>query len=118
MKKIVYILLLAMICGCSQFRFANDTWTSQGGAIFKHDKIEHAVFSGLLYGILRIAGIDRLKAFTLTVSAGIAWEVKDGILPYEIHGSFGGDGFSNKDIVCDTVGVFIVLLIETAIWRF
>ena len=40
-----------------------------------------------------------------TLSYGVIWEIKDGLIPYERAGFIGGEGFSWNDILMDASGV-------------
>ena len=47
------------------------------------------------------------KADLVALSIGIIWEVKDGYVPWEKAGLFGGEGFSKWDIVADVTGILV-----------
>jgi hypothetical protein len=40
-----------------------------------------------------------------TLSYGVLWEIKDGLIPYERAGVLGGEGFSWGDILMDASGL-------------
>ena len=42
-----------------------------------------------------------------TLGLGIAWEIKDGLVPWELAGFLGGEGFSWGDIICDSGGILL-----------
>lgn len=45
------------------------------------------------------------KADLLTMGLGVAWEVKDALVPYEKAGYLGGEGFGGGDLLADLTGV-------------
>ena len=45
------------------------------------------------------------KADLLTMGLGVAWEVKDALIPYEKAGYLGGEGFGTGDLIADLTGV-------------
>lgn len=107
------------------FRIVKDSF-------FAVDKIFHLCRDAIIFLILRIFFVDIFTAF-LTVIFAILWEIKDGLIPYElfelqlkrltswlphsvsnfivVHCNPGGNGFSYKDILAGMVGVIILLLI-------
>ena len=48
----------------------------------------------------------------IVLLAGLAWEIKDGLMDYHVYGWFGGDGFSWRDLVADAVGIIIALIFK------
>lgn len=105
MKKLIILLVFVSFPVFAQFRIADDHWDSKQGTVLKHDKLEHfAVSSGLTIG-LQI--LDKKNGWKYALLSGFLWEIKDGLMPYEKYGEFGGEGFSSKDLIADAVGVFI-----------
>lgn len=45
------------------------------------------------------------KADLFTFGLGVAWEVKDGFIPYEKAGYWGGEGFASGDLMADALGI-------------
>jgi len=45
------------------------------------------------------------KADLLALGLGLAWEVKDGLVPCERVGILGGEGFSVNDLKMDLLGI-------------
>ena len=88
------------------WRWADDRWSSRGGAFIPYDKVEHflAHFFGLL-GLVWL-GADKLESMYFLSVAGLLWEVKDGLLPWETAGALGGDGFSWRDLCANLLGMF------------
>lgn len=77
----------------AQFRMADsnkDRWAGD-------DKVAH-VFGN--YAAMDIARqfLTTKESVPFILSAGVLWEIKDGLLPYEKYGFWGGDGFSAKDL--------------------
>jgi len=65
----------------------------------------HFIGSAYLSSNLEHAGLRWWQADAAALLAGVSWEIKDGLLPYEKYGYFGGDGFSRNDIICDLAGI-------------
>jgi len=57
------------------------------------------------------------QAIPLLLTAGVLWEVKDGFVPYEKYGFWGGEGFSAKDVVAGAVGIGLNYLVHAIIDR-
>ena len=83
----------------NQWRWANDYWGTT-------DKLIHALFYGTVYhNILDWTG-NRYWALGIALFIAIPVnEGKDALVPWEIHGALGGDGWSWWDIGADIVGV-------------
>ena len=51
------------------------------------------------------------KADLLSLGVGVAWEVKDGLVPYDqlktykVISNLGGEGFSYTDLLADAMGI-------------
>jgi len=76
----------------------------------EYDKLIHlrSAFGGTL--ALLALGVPPLWAGLLALTAGVLWEVKDALTPYEEHGYAGGDGFSWWDLLADAAGIGLALL--------
>ena len=96
-----------------QFRWAKDTWGKHMvlfGSESHYAWTDHAGGSALLYQFFRHNRKNsRMLAFERTVALGVFWEIKDGFLPYEKYGKWGGEGFSKKDVIRDLTGVCFAL---------
>jgi hypothetical protein len=76
-----------------------DEWLSKHGSVLPYDKLEHF--------ILAFAGCQFLPVIVVAV-VSIAWEIKDGLLPYDdVH----IQGFSWKDLIADFAGIALAMLI-------
>ncbi|MFH1320440.1 MAG: hypothetical protein ABII90_07295 [Bacteroidota bacterium] len=42
-----------------------------------------------------------------TLGLGTVWEIKDALIPWELIGFIGGEGFSWGDFYCDTGGIVL-----------
>ena len=81
-----------------KWRWAEDKW-------YTDDKLTHCLGSAWLCEHFK----KRIgwKAILLTLGLGVLWEVKDGFLPCEQIGWFGGDGFSYRDLTADVAGIIL-----------
>lgn len=96
-------------------RIAKDKWASTDGAFLKYDKIEHLFGSLLLFWFLAFLYLSTAESAIGALLAGICWEFKDGHLPYEKWGWIGGEGFSIKDVVANSAGIALGILIELTV---
>jgi hypothetical protein len=110
MNKVVYILLFLTTISVAGWRWSDDS-------IFKHKDSSalHCIGSAYLANRLESVGLKPYQADILTLAVGTLWEVKDGLLPYEKHGYWGGEGFSIMDLICDMVGIITNRLIQLII---
>ena len=113
MKKIIIILLLFATNIHAGF-FADDNFnlTEKNGGLVMNDKVEHGLFFGFTYKLLRIDGQSRKDSFFISMGIGILNEVKDWALPYQKYGWIGGDGFSWRDILANLVGIVLLNFID------
>lgn len=95
-------------------KWSDDKWLSRQGTIIPYDKSEHAVVSAIL-ALIATFFMPLLFACLLAVVAGYLWEVKDGYLHWEVYGWWGGEGFSWKDLIADSIGIAAGILLA---WRF
>jgi hypothetical protein len=96
----VYVLLFCWNDGIAQFRVADphkDKWA-------RDDKAAHLFGNYFAIDLTRQWMSDK-AAIPLLLTAGVLWEVKDGFVPYEKYGFWGGEGFSTKDVVAGAVGI-------------
>jgi hypothetical protein len=87
-------------------KWSDDKWLSKNGTILPYDKLEH-FFLGTL-GLLicfYLLGFSLTLSFVILELLGIAWEIKDGIVPYDDKGNI--EGFSWKDLIADNIGFLI-----------
>ncbi len=89
----------------------DDKWLSPHGAILHYDKMEHLLASAAL-AYVGTFFIPLLMACIVALLIGFLWEYKDGLMPYEKYGWFGGEGFSWKDLIADFVGIVIVFSLK------
>lgn len=100
------LLLIPMFAFGQEFRalgYDTDSFKSTNGTIYRYDKVEHFVGSAVLTHTLMY--ISDEKGWKYALLAGLAWELKDGFVPYEKYGKWGGEGFSPKDLLADASGV-------------
>ena len=114
------------------FRVANDKWIQRvSGHIIPYDKPVHLlVYMGFGLAAGGLLAKRKRRAFwiytALMFLAGLLWEVKDAYVywetaPYVSLGplciNVGGDGFSWKDLVANTVGYLAGILPPVLIHR-
>lgn len=69
---------------------------------------DHGVGSAALYEFLYFnRNMSPTKASIYVLVAGALWEVKDGLVPYELWGKLGGEGVSYQDFIRDASGVAV-----------
>ena len=88
------------------WRWAEDT------IVPTDDKQLHAVGSFGLYYLLVHKDIHPNKAVVIISSLGIAKECIDALVPWEIYGRIGGDGFSKYDLFYNSLGLFVAYVID------
>ena len=91
----------------AQFRMADarqDAWA-------RDDKFAH-LFGNYVANDIARQFLPAKHAIPLILGANILWEIKDGFVPYEKYGFWGGEGFSTKDIVAGAVGIGLNLLVH------
>jgi len=128
MKKLLFLLLLIpALCYASNpypnlapdlnaktwhWRWAyqdKDTWWKYTaywpGKEVHTSWFDHGVFSFMLYDYYFFnRGWSPNKAMIGVVISGTFWEGKDALLPWEIWGKLGGEGFSGQDLVRNFAG--------------
>ena len=90
----------------TEWRWANDT------VEFKIDKQLHFVGSAGAYFFFRYKEYTELESFKYSLYLGLAKETIDALVPYEIYGKVGGDGFSKYDLGYDLLGIGIACGID------
>ena len=76
------------------------------------DKQIHAIGSFGLYYLMVSKDIHPYKAIIAISSLGIAKECFDALVPWEIYGRIGGDGFSTYDLFYNSLGLFVAYAID------
>jgi len=92
-----------------------DKWNSRNGSVLPFDKLEHAITAFVVTLSLMLMGPDHANqyqvgaiVFCFTTLLGLAWEFKDGIIPYDGKHI---EGLSKKDLIANTAGILLALLI-------
>ena len=96
--------------GQAQFRVANweqDRW-------IRSDKLVHSGGSFVATEFARHL-LSPKASVPVMLAAGLLWEIKDGYVPYEKYGFWGGEGFSTKDLIADAAGIGLNALLHEAI---
>ena len=110
--KTIMVLITVISIGFTQepelgkWRWSEDTLQPTD------DKQVHAVGSFGLYYLFTSKGMTRGDAINTIVWLGLFKEGIDAFVPWEIYGSYGGDGFSKNDIIYNTIGVGSAYLID------
>lgn len=94
------------------WRWARDSFFKPSGGL-RRDKLEHFAASACLYSILRVYEAEEGPSASAVFSAGVFWEAKDAVVPWERFGFWGGDGFSWRDLAADGLGIAAAVLV----WR-
>lgn len=92
-------------------KWSDDRWLSTQGAILHYDKLEHAIVSAVLT-LIAMTFMPLVVACLVVLFLGSLWEWKDSIMPYEKYGWIGGEGWSWKDLIADSIGILIVLIVK------
>ena len=96
------------------WRWANDKWTKHTEYFFgesHYSLTDHGIGSYMLFQDFRHnRKMSNRKAFIWLLACGTAWEIKDGLVPYEKYGKVGAEGFSWKDITKDVMGASTAML--------
>jgi len=94
--------------------WSNDTFFRPDGTI-QADKLQHFAGNAGLYVGLRVLGGGKRQSAVAVAVISVLWEIKDAIIPYEVYGFWGGDGFSWRDLVAGWVGLGAMMLLEDII---
>ena len=110
--KTIMVLITVISIGFTQepelgkWRWSEDTLQPTD------DKQVHAIGSFGLYYLFTSKGMTRGDAINTIVWLGLFKEGIDAFVPWEIYGSYGGDGFSKNDIIYNAIGVGSAYLID------
>ena len=104
MAKRLIILLLCV------FAFGQDygqwRWSSQPIMQMPDASALHSVASGYMAHCFEHR-LEWYQADLISFGIGLAWEVKDALVPYEKAGLIGGEGFSVGDIQMNVLGILL-----------
>lgn len=108
MKRISLLLIVIFVMVESLFsqEYLKWRWSDQPIMQMPDASFLHMVGSAYLAETLS-KRMHPLKADLLTLSLGIAWEIKDGLIPYEEAGYLGAEGFSVNDLKMDIIGIIM-----------
>ena len=81
-----------------------------------HDKEAHFVGSFGLYYFFKYKGFTEKESILYSFSIGIVKETIDALVPYEIYGHSGGDGWSNADLQANLLGIGFAYVIDK-LWK-
>jgi hypothetical protein len=107
-KMLIVSIMVTLLY--SDWRWANDS------SDFTHDKEAHLVGSAGAYFFFRHKDYTELESIRNAFFLGLAKETIDALLPWEKHGSYGGDGFSKYDLYYDIAGIGVAFFIDR-IWK-
>ena len=77
-----------------------------------HDKEAHFAGSFGLYYLFTSKGMTKGNAVNTVVWLGLFKEYLDALVPWEKYGNWGGDGWSNADLVANFAGVGSAYIID------
>jgi len=97
---LLVLLPIPLLAQGNLFRTANDSFRTA-------DKLEHAGRDGLFFMLIYACGNSKPLAALGAVTFAVCWEVKDGFMPWERYGWWGGDGFSWRDVAAGACGVAV-----------
>lgn len=87
-----------------------DRLLSRNGSILPFDKLEHFLLAGGgLYVGVALFNFDFWASLIVLEIIGIAWELKDGLVPQ--HQPEKIEGFSFKDLIANNAGFALVFMI-------
>tara|TARA_R110000824_G_scaffold1445_2_gene7281 strand:- start:9484 stop:9906 length:423 start_codon:yes stop_codon:yes gene_type:complete len=87
-------------------------WSSES-LEWTHDKEAHFAASFGLYYFFKYKGEQStFRAINSVFCLGLVKEGVDALLPWEEYGSWGGDGWSNADLMANAMGVGTAWLID------
>lgn len=105
MKKLLIIGLLAgtlFTQEVGQWRISNQKFMDA-----PKQNIQHLGTGLISFTLDNTTNLKWWQSDLIALSAGVAWEVKDGFIPYEKYGYWGGEGFSWMDVGTDITGIII-----------
>ena len=110
--KMLMVLLTVVSIGLpnepetGKWRWAEDTLQPT------EDKQVHAIGSFGLYYLFTSKGMTKGNAVNTVMWLGLFKEGIDAFVPWEQYGSYGGDGWSNADLVANFAGVGSAYIID------
>jgi len=108
MKKVLLTLFLVFIT--SNILTAQNMqwrWSNSAFEVTPEANLTHLIGSAFLADFFESRGMEWWKADLAAFGMGLAWEIKDGFVPYETVPVFGAEGFSKMDIAVDLAGVVL-----------
>ncbi|MBN2279633.1 MAG: hypothetical protein JXQ65_03550 [Candidatus Marinimicrobia bacterium] len=108
MKKFLIPIILILIT--TTFLPAQDMkwrWSNSAFNVTPEANLTHLIGSAFLADYFESRGLVWWQADLAAFGMGLAWEIKDGFVPYESVPVFGAEGFSKMDIAVDLAGVLL-----------
>lgn len=99
---IVLVGFLINNCHAQEWR-----WSDQKFMDAPEQNIQHLGAGLISFTLDNTTNLKWWQSDLIALSAGVAWEIKDGLIPYEKYGYWGGEGFSIMDIGIDITGIAI-----------
>ena len=82
-------------------------WSKSTFDVSPEANTAHFIGSAFLADFLETRGMKWWQADLTAIGLGLAWEVKDGLIPFEKVPVFGSEGFSMMDAKLDIAGVVL-----------
>ena len=92
-----------------QWRWSSDDWS------VTISKEAHFALCWGLYHFFVHFWVSEMWASIITLGVGVVREIKDGLVPEEDYGIWGGSGFSYWDLLYDVIGIVLGLVVDL-IW--
>ena len=113
---VIFVLMIFFASKCNAQELGQWRWSNQKFMDAPYDNIQH-LGTGFIPPILewKLKKIKWWQADLIAIGAGVVWEIKDGFVPYEKFGKYGGEGFSWMDVRTDIYGVVLSRMINISI---
>ena len=82
----------------------------------KEDDGFYDIYENMLIEDYKKDGFTEKQSILYSFYFGLAKETVDALVPWEIHGSIGGDGFSKYDLAYDLAGILCAWGVDK-IWK-
>ena len=104
------MVLLMISLVHTEWRWADDDME------FAMDKKAHLIGSFGLYYLFRHKEFNETQSILYSFSLGLLKETSDALLPWEVYGIIGGDGFSKYDLYYNIAGIGLAYALDK-LWK-